>query len=146
MAAHASRLADEQLQATLRVLADSIAFAGDIASRNVMKVPQRRKRTRELDHVPSSADVHAHRGFARDSEIVEGSEMKDARGLLFGDCEVRRRQTKLRLRDVALNDLKIRGRTAGQARNAIDLDARAVEPRRLHQQNEATLLAREPFE
>src|SRR5689334_12212266 len=108
-----------------------------------MKVLQRRKRPRKLNYIPRAADVHAHRRFAFNCEIVKRGEMKDSRRLLFREFEIRGAETETRLSDVAFDDAKICGRTVRELSNATDLVTRAVQPRRLHEQYEAALFPRQ---
>jgi hypothetical protein len=111
-----------------------------------MKVPEPRQRTRELNHVPSATDVHSHRRLTRDGEIVQRGQVKNPRRLLFRQFKIGGGQAEMWLSDVALNEPKVFGRTIGELSDAIDLVPRTVRPRRLHQQDEATLFPRQTFQ
>ena len=54
-----------------------LAFAGDVARRDVRISPKPRDRCNERIYVPCAFKIHPHRGLAVYPEIVNGGEVKD---------------------------------------------------------------------
>ena len=72
--------------------------------------------------------------------------MKDACCLLLDQIQIRCIQSKLRLGDVAFDDLKLSNTSSSERRNAINLFVRTRRQRRLHEQNEIALLPRQALQ
>src|SRR6185503_4936001 len=108
-----------------------------------MKLFQVRQRTRQFDDVTRATNVDAQSKILGNGEIVDCGKMKDARCFPLDQREIRRAQSKLRLCYIALDNLKLSVTSAGERRNTCDLFVRVSRQRRLHEQNEITLLPRQ---
>jgi hypothetical protein len=108
-----------------------------------MKLFEARQQPRQGDHVACATDINAHRHILRNSEIVNRGEMKNARCFLLDQPQIRCVQSKVRFRDVAFDKPKVTDTSSSERRNTIDLFVRARQQRRLHEQNEITLLPSE---
>src|ERR1700754_2826915 len=111
-----------------------------------MKLFQVRQRTRQFDHVTCAADVDAQSHILGNGEIVNGGEMKNTRGFLLHQLQNRRIQCKLWFGDVAFDNLKLSNTSTGKRGNTINLLVRVRRQRRLHEQNEITLLPRQTLQ
>src|SRR5262249_5656536 len=88
----------------------------------------------------------AHCDLLRNGKVVNSSQMKRTRRLLFDKIEIRSAQSEARLADVAFDNLKVARASATELRDAVDLFESTTNQRRLHQQNKIALLACETFQ
>src|ERR1044072_800376 len=135
-----------RLVSQLRLQNHSLALSSNVTRRDVMKLFQAPQRTRQFDDIPRAADVDAQSNILGNGEIVNSGEMKDARSLLLDQLQIRGAQSKLWFRDIAFDDLKLSNTPAGERRDSIDLFMRARRQRRLHEENEITLLPRQTLQ
>jgi hypothetical protein len=111
-----------------------------------MKLAQARDFTRQSDDVSRSPDIDPHRNVFGDRQVINGSQMKDARGLLLNQLEIRGTHGECGLAYVALDDPEIVDTLPAELREPLDLFHCTRSQQRLHQQNEVAPFAREPFQ
>jgi hypothetical protein len=101
-----------------------------------------RHRSRELENVSCSADVHAKREFAFDREIVNCGEMKGASRLFMDQRRIFGRQTQTRLTDIAFDQLKILDSLPAYLRKARNFVSRSCGQCGLDQKDETAIVRR----
>src|ERR1044072_4654877 len=111
-----------------------------------MKLPQILKHTGQLDDIARAAGINSHCQLFRNRQIVNRREMKHARRFALDQLEIRSTQRQLRLADVAFDKLKSSDISSTERRDPCDLFPRPAEQRRLHEQDEIAVLARQSFE
>jgi hypothetical protein len=111
-----------------------------------MKLTQAPKSAGELDDVARAAGINTHRQVFSDGEIVNRREMKDAGRLSLDQLEIPVTQREFRLADISLDKLEIGDISVAARGNPGNLCTRAIEQRRLHEEDEIAVLPRESFE